>query len=636
MSQPFLSVGRLQRRLSTGAFESLNFEPGVNILVGRSTTGKTKWLQTLDYLLGDSGNNPFEGLDEGGLSQKYDAASVELIIGAQQFQVERRWTEKGGKGKVWVDGEAMIASDFQHFLMEKLGIPILHFPKGNPLSGQTWPELSFRMLLRHIYRQQRFWSDLVPQQPEGEQHACRLQFLGVAQYLFSDSYGELTELKLQVEKLKIRREQFGDSINEVTREVVSDETISVGVNATTTRDAAKRINDEIDELRARRSALLIEARNQTVPRQQSGRIEQLSQQRAETLISLESLRHQNQITKERLLEIEKYRLDLTSETERMARAEDAADLLADLRITHCPNCDQSVENKPANVGHCFLCEQDLPEEPVIEGLGAVRVRFERDRIESEIKEAEELLSLLKRESEDISSQIFKSEERRQMIENELIPTRQSVSALAGEEISAIDTALGELNERQRQVGRISAALARGEEITKRIADLESQIVELEAKVKEFTRAVDFDAMAAKLEEGMNAYLNAINKYRSGVWRHSEIRVDVNRYSSTFKIGSKRWQEVGGTDTLYFLAAYQYGLLSLSDQEKSHYPGFSIIDIPGEFSGEDVEDKENFIVQPFIDLLSQPTFQGAQLIITGASFKGLEQVNRNVLKHVFVA
>jgi hypothetical protein len=70
--------------------------------------------------------------------------------------------------------------------MRKLGIPLLNFPKGNPMSGQTWPELSFRMLLRHIYRQQRFWIGITDQQPEGEQQACVLQFLGLAERLFTE------------------------------------------------------------------------------------------------------------------------------------------------------------------------------------------------------------------------------------------------------------------------------------------------------------------------------------------------------------------------------------------------------------------------------------------------------------------
>lgn len=136
---------------------------------------------------------------------------------------------------------------------------------------------------------------------------------------------------------------------------------------------------------------------------------------------------------------------------------------------------------------------------------------------------------------------------------------------------------------------------------------------------------------------MNAYLAAINVLRPGVWRHSPVKVDLSRSGFTLRVGSRRWHAVlGGTDSLYFLMAYHYGLLSLSDKPSSHYPGLAIIDLPGEFSGEAIEDKENFIVQPFIDLLSSSEFSEAQLIITGASFTGLEGVHRNVLTEVYVA
>jgi len=83
-------------------------------------------------------------------------------------------------------------------------------------------------------------------------------------------------------------------------------------------------------------------------------------------------------------------------------------------------------------------------------------------------------------------------------------------------------------------------------------------------------------------------------------------------------------------------AYQFGLLTLSDKDGAHYPGLSIIDVPGEFSGEEIEDKENFIIQPFIDLVGLEKYLGTQVIITGASFKGLEDVNRQTLTTVHVS
>jgi hypothetical protein len=136
---------------------------------------------------------------------------------------------------------------------------------------------------------------------------------------------------------------------------------------------------------------------------------------------------------------------------------------------------------------------------------------------------------------------------------------------------------------------------------------------------------------------MNDYMQAINRLRPGAWPHNPITVDVSRWGFRIRVGSRRWDRaLGGTDTLYFLMAYQYGLLTLSDKQECHYPGFSMIDVPGEFSGEAVEDKENFIVQPFIDLLARDSFQGAQAIITGAAFTGLQGANQKRLTEVFVA
>lgn len=55
------------------------------------------------------------------------------------------------------------------------------------------------------------------------------------------------------------------------------------------------------------------------------------------------------------------------------------------------------------------------------------------------------------------------------------------------------------------------------------------------------------------------------------------------------------------------------------------------DLPGEFLGESVEDKENFIIQPFIDLLAQADFSGAQLISPAHHFRGLKNVHRETLR-----
>ena len=129
---------------------------------------------------------------------------------------------------------------------------------------------------------------------------------------------------------------------------------------------------------------------------------------------------------------------------------------------------------------------------------------------------------------------------------------------------------------------------------------------LEEKVADMIRATDFDEAEKLLADGMNAYLTAINRLKPGIWPHNVVSVNITSNSfEKFKVGSRKWQAaLGGTNTLYFLMAYHYGLLTLSAQAGCHYPGVSILDMPAEFAGELIEDKENFIVQPFIELLQR--------------------------------
>jgi hypothetical protein len=352
---------------------------------------------------------------------------------------------------------------------------------------------------------------------------------------------------------------------------------------------------------------------------------------------LEETVHKRNAALDRAREIHRYRGDLAEEINRMERAQDAGAILADLKITHCPACDQAIASNSGNYDHCFLCHQRLPSEPIIEGLGATRLRFEGDRLKGELKEADELIVMVDRDVATHAAMIAADEAELRQIENELTPARQVVAAIAQAEISEIDMALGKASERQRQLERVNVALKLKSKLTAQIEDLEQQIIPLQDRVDEAIRSTDFEAAAGWLEDGMNAYLEALNRLRPGVWQHSPVNIEISRRDITMRVGSRRWSTaLGGTDSLYFLMAYHYGLLSLCDKPGCHYPGLALIDVPAEFSGEAIEDKEKFIVQPFIDLLNQEALAGTQLIITGASFTGLIGVHFQRLHFVHVA
>lgn len=637
MKPVFLSVESIDRLQAAGELESLSFESGVNVLVGVPNTGKTKWLQQLDYLLGDPGNNPFEGAVETGLADKYVSAGANLRIGETLYRVERHWQESGAKTKVFIDGKGLNPSEFQEWLLQQLGVPLLHFPRGNPMSGQTWPELSFRMLLRHMYRQQRFWGDLADKQPETEQVACVLQFLGVAERLYTEDYAQLIAKKMEIERLRGRRDQYNETLGDIARDILSEPSVSVTLTMAGVKKAKESVGAEIERLRENRIAMIERARDTAVPPQERSRVSRLAERRAQLIAILEKTRRTMDESSERLSDLKTYSDDLTEELSRMNRAADAGSVLADLKITHCPACDQVVANDGVDHEHCFLCHQSVQAEPMLEELGSARLQFEQNRLSGELKETVELTGVLDRELAALVSEVKLREEELTTIEDELVPARSNVGALVQTEVSEIDMALGKAGERIRQIDRVLAALDLGKNLTEKISALQSEIEPLQDRVEAMIESIDFRAAASALEDGMNDYLNEVNSIRPGSWKHSAVTITLSRSKLDIRVGQRRWQQaLGGTDTLYFLMAYQFGLLTLSDKDGAHYPGLSIIDLPGEFSGEEIEDKENFIIQPFIDLVGSESYLGSQVIITGASFKGLEGVSRLALNEVHVS
>ena len=181
------------------------------------------------------------------------------IGGDDRIVVERRWKERGARGKVYVDERALSVDDFSSYFLPKIGIPVIHYPQGNPYSSKTWPELSWRSLYRHIYRRQDIgWGGIAERQPEGDQHACILQFLGVAERIYSDEYGKLIDLRKQRTALVARRENYLATLNEIARDLVGTRG-GPELTPDTIQGSLLRIEDEMETLRERKNAASAEA-----------------------------------------------------------------------------------------------------------------------------------------------------------------------------------------------------------------------------------------------------------------------------------------------------------------------------------------------------------------------------------------
>ncbi len=241
MSAKTITVKSVRRETASGEVDTLELKPGVNVIVGVKDTGKTGWLQTISYLLGDT--DPAEKAMMPEIEVKFDTAAIQLTIGTEEIILQRRWKEQGAKHKIFANTEGMSSTDFGGYIHQKLGIPTVHFPKGNPYSGAVWPILSWRMLFRHIYREERFWNELADKQPEKEQHTCILQFLGMADKMYPTELGEEVSQRQNLLKLQARKEQFESVLQQAAKDLISDPAI----NTAPTLDA---IEQGIERLRA--------------------------------------------------------------------------------------------------------------------------------------------------------------------------------------------------------------------------------------------------------------------------------------------------------------------------------------------------------------------------------------------------
>lgn len=622
-------------RLSADAKEErLQFHPGVNVLVGDPNTGKTKWMETIDFLLGDIISAEQRETDD--IFAKFDSAQISMVIGGEKYQIERKWKEKGTFTKVFVNGDALNLEDYNALILKQIGITPFHYPQGNPYGPRSWPELGWRSIMRHVYRRQRMWGDLADKQPPSEQQACLLQFLGVADKAFSSDFESLVDKQKQLTTLQAQRENFIEMLQEISRELMDAQELTVALTPQSILEAENRLANEEDKLRAERDALLTDLKKETVANSSpiadgiDGLTQRLVHMQSEKEATLTAL----QKVEERKRELDDYRQILTQEVERLNRAVEAGTAFADLKVTHCPACDREVNKSFSGSGECYVCKQPFSSAA---SSGVERVQFEAEQLAAEATEMDELLGGLASEIEGTHKRLQALDESIGRTQQLLRPVRLAAAAILPPELAIADMSMGRLQEKRNQLQRMKASLARRETLGQQIKKIQSDIDALAGSVAESTSGVDYQGLGDRLSDGMNTYLNKLNISHENAWVVGNVGFQLEERSFKIRVGKADWQtKLGGTLTLYFLLAYHYALLDLRRFPESNFPGLLLIDFPAELEGTTVADKENFVIEPFIELLSQKGMEGCQVIAAGSSFAGLKGAERTKLSHVWKA
>lgn len=627
MNTATLMIEYLTRLTDSGEEETLEFKPGVNVIVGIPNTGKSMWLRMVDYWLGDSGT-VFDaiGLE---LSEKYSSLIGKILISGESHVVERHWKKSGYRGKIVVDGEALSPEAFSEFLLARLGIPEVHFPKGNPFSPRSWPTLSWRSLFRHMYRQWRYWGDIADAQPPADQLACLLMFLGAAELVFSQEYGEVVAKHKEIIRLQASKEEFDRIFTTIYRQLVEG-----GQNVVApTKEAISASTDEVQrriaDLGTRRSeivASMLAASDRTLVQDYAQSIgkewERLQQDRSGLEAALSA-------AEARLSELTKYRSGIATALKKLERARSAGNVLADIRVKQCPACDQPVVRSQKEDGNCFLCHQPIHDPRASGEFRERRLDFEHAQLAGELEEADELIAAVRTDRDSTRERRAAIEMELRLVEARAKPLRRAAAIAMPPELGELDNAIGSLQEQKRNLERLSLLLELRDDHSEEIDQLTGEISRLDAAIARKESGLNLEQRADTLATGMIDYLNGLNRSHPRTWEQGQVTLRLAEKRFSFLVNDGKWStRLGGTLSHYFLLSYHYGLMSLVKKPGCHYPGLAIIDFPpAREEAESIADKENFVLEPFVQLLGHPDMEQTQLIAAGAAFEGLRDANR---------
>lgn len=615
--KPIAIIESVQRKTRDGKLEELKFTGGLNLLVGMPNAGKSTWLGMLDYALGKAGNP--ESAFGPDVAEKYGQVGVTLRIGTTVLQVLRVWDDSGPKSKTQLNGEWLTASELSDALMMAFEYPLVRFPQGNPYSDRTWPSLTFRTALRHLYRAETDWADLAPRQPDNDQHAVIALFLGVAEELFPEQYGLMVDAQKRLNQLEAERSAYERVVSDVVRQILNAPGLSVGITPQSTELSQQTLSLELAQLEASRLEAL------SGP-DRDNREYLANQAEAQAVLAkrLDVLAKQKEDAHMRLADLAQYEKNARSETSRLRRAQVAGRTLGRFPTTVCPACLKPV--KPAREDSCSLC--GAPKlKPSDEKEADSRIQFELDQLEEELREVKHLFSTLEGELAALNErqELLKAELSRMTDEasRAVIPSKRPSRDA---KIAGIDVGIGRTQEKMEQLDRVQKLLKTRDEYSSKADHIQEEIQALRETLKEVRISSDLNLRSDLLADGMNDFLNLLNIERPGAWPESAVSFRLKEREFSLKVGDREWRSaLGATLRLYLLFAYQYGLMALVGKPETSSPGFCILDLPPSLAeGPDITEYGDYAIRPFKPLIER---SGQQLIVSGREFPTIASAHR---------
>lgn len=497
-------VLRIDKVELVGGFRKVGLHPGLNIVRGDITTGKTTFIKLLRALLGSIPKHLVPEV------ASVRGMGADLGLGANEWQVLRPMiTTKGAPVEVAEraeDGEdtsqdtairlpASGSGGYGEFLLAQLAVPVVYVPKARTDPTSDLSPVTINDWLNYcIVTGEELDAQVFGHRDVFRNHKRRWVF----EILFNLYDKELAAMNADARILDREIAATG-----AERDVIGKFLASSPVGGRLGLEAAlEGERGQLQLIAERKAQLGTEAAQNPAAEiaELRATVLRLREEQDERTVAVRNIDAQIRD----LVDLEK---ELTSLSKRLTRSIVADEWMVDFDFVVCPRCGQDVDQHRAEHPICYLCEQPEPEAtPSLEIL-----LKEQDRVIFQIAETEQLLADRRVTRSDLEARASEVAIGLQRISAELDEaTAEFVSARAAElQAVAADEASAVANIEWLQ--RTLSLFEKHEDQDARLAELEQRLATLREEIEQHESSIaDGEANILALEKRMLQYLERLN------------------------------------------------------------------------------------------------------------------------------
>jgi hypothetical protein len=538
------------------------------LIVGPPNSSKTTILRMIDFCLGveDSAASHLGP----NVANAYLGIELEMSLGAEGHSVRRSFDRSFGPvTRLQVDDSTQSVDDFRDWIMEALGWPLLQIPRGRVAQSATERvPLSFRTLLRHIYRREDSWYEFASREEEFHRRAVLAFYLGLAESRYSGEGFALGEKRRDAQQAEADFRAI-DALADRTVRRVTEELGLDSVGSSQLLAAQAQVQSDRSEAETARQEILEAMRANEGFSSATAAEHEAVQGELQALSDAVNGLAQTADGYRRAVESAK------AEQDRLQRAEAAVGLFTGLPVTQCPVCAQAPPITPASgaaIGECYLCRQAVGPD-----TRRQRIKLEIAVLEREAAELGEVIARTDAELAALRSQVEELLLRRRSLEVRMDEERRDFVSPFLSEVEVLNRTIGGLDQRSAALTGLEDLLAQRASAAARL-DVALRAVD-EAEEAWNRRSVDRRTANRRCQlftDRMNDFLGA----RQFRWDFPRVWIDSDDLS--FHIGASDWDTaIGGESRVLFFLAYHYALLYLPNDltGEAYPPGLAILDNP---------------------------------------------------------